>query len=287
MKMLFIGATGMLGRPVLQEMRSAGFEVTALVRNSAKAKLSPEVRVIEGDLRDDESLKRAITGQDAIYLNLSVAQNERPGDFHPELDGLRKIIPLAIESKVKQIGMISSLVQNYQGMNGFKWWVFDAKRQSAQLLRESGLNYFIFSPSSFMENFTNGSYVSGRMVRLAGKSKHKMYFVAGRDYGRMVVRAYQTLIGQSHEFSIQGPEAFTADEAARVFVENSAVKYLVMKAPLWPLKVIGLVSQKMNYGARILEALNNYPEQFNSSEVWARLGKPETTLARFAKEARQ
>jgi hypothetical protein len=51
-----------------------------------------------------------------------------------------------------------------------------------------------------------------------------------------------------------------------------------MKAPVAMLRILGLVSRKMNYGAKIVEALNNYPERFESGETWARLGKPETTF---------
>jgi len=37
-KILVIGATGMIGKPVANELLNAGLEVTALVRDIAKAK---------------------------------------------------------------------------------------------------------------------------------------------------------------------------------------------------------------------------------------------------------
>ena len=55
-----------------------------------------------------------------------------------------------------------------------------------------------------------------------------------------------------------------------------------MKAPLVPLKYLGLLNQRMNYAYHICEALNKYPEKFESENTWNDLGKPSTTLAEYA-----
>ena len=75
---LFIGATGMLGKPVVKALLEQGFEVTAMVRNPEKAaKRLPfnNLELIQGNLRDKQTIERALIGQDAIYLNLSVDPN--------------------------------------------------------------------------------------------------------------------------------------------------------------------------------------------------------------------
>ena len=41
----------------------------------------------------------------------------------------------------------------------------------------------------------------------------------------------------------------------------------------------------MDYGARILEALNNYPEEFNASQTWTDLGRPEVSIEEFARRS--
>jgi hypothetical protein len=48
------------------------------------------------------------------------------------------------------------------------------------------------------------------------------------------------------------------------------------------LKFAGVFSQKMNYVAHIIEALNNYPEKFSAENTWRDLGKPTITLKDFA-----
>ena len=55
-----------------------------------------------------------------------------------------------------------------------------------------------------------------------------------------------------------------------------------MKAPLAPIKVLGMFNQRMNYLYNICEALNKFPEKFESQKTWDELGKPPTTLANYA-----
>lgn len=64
MKLLIIGAAGKTGMDVLDQARTRGIEVTALVHHYAPF---PEgVRTIEGDAADPEVLDRALAGQDAV-----------------------------------------------------------------------------------------------------------------------------------------------------------------------------------------------------------------------------
>jgi hypothetical protein len=84
---------------------------------------------------------------------------------------------------------------------------------------------------------------------------------------------------------VQGPEAYTWDEGARVFIDNySKAKLKIMKAPMAMLKLAGRVSSKTWYGYKILTALNNYPEKFEAEETWNELGKPQITLAEYAQK---
>ena len=61
------GATGFIGRRVVDALVEAGHEVTALVRNTSNiGGLADCVRVFEGDILNPESLQRAVVDQDAV-----------------------------------------------------------------------------------------------------------------------------------------------------------------------------------------------------------------------------
>jgi hypothetical protein len=48
---------------------------------------------------------------------------------------------------------------------------------------------------------------------------------------------------------------------------------------------MGLFSNKFSYGAKIVEALNNYPEKFESEKTWEELGKPETKFIDYIQQS--
>jgi uncharacterized protein YbjT (DUF2867 family) len=283
-KIAIIGSTGMIGKPVAIELVKAGFEVTALVRDEAKARsvLPHEIKCVTGDIANVTDVVALLSGQDYLYINLNLKPEEKKNDWHAETDGLKIILAAAKECKIKHVGFISSIVMRYQGMNNYHWWVFDVKQKAVELIKNSGIPYTIFYPSAFMENFYT-NYRQGNKIMLAGEAKAKMYFISGSDYGKQVASAFKSQTAVNREYDVQGPEPFTAEEASREFVEHyKNEKLTISKAPLGLLKVFGLFSQKMDYVSHIIEALNNYPEKFTAESTWKDLGRPVITLKDFA-----
>jgi uncharacterized protein YbjT (DUF2867 family) len=281
-KLLFIGASGMLGKPVALELIRSGFQLTLLARDVEKVeKLFPKIHVVKGDVFDMGSLEAAMKGHEIVYLNLSVAQTSKKSDLQPEREGIKNIIEAAKKTEIKRIAYLSSLVKNYEGMNGFSWWSFEIKRAAVDAIKRSGLNYSIFYASTFMECLDQ-QMLQGSRLMLVGKSEAPMWFVAGKDFGRQVAWALKKAGGDNQEYPIQGSEAFTWDQAAKVFCDNYKVPVKPMKAPLAPLKFLGLFNQRINYAYHICEAMNKYPEKFESENAWDDLGKPTITLADYA-----
>ena len=281
-KILFIGASGMLGKPVALELLRAGFQLSLLARDVEKMqKLFPNGRVVKGDVFDVSSLEAAMAGNEIVYLNLSVAQSSKKNDLQPEREGINNIIVAAKKSGIKRIAYLSSLIKNYQGMNGFSWWSFELKQAAVDAVKKSGVNYSIFYPSTFMECLDK-QMLQGTKLMLAGKSEAPMWFIAGKDYGVQVAWALKQAGDSNQEYTIQGLEPFTFEEAAKVFCDNYKSPVKPMKVPLAPLKFLGIINQRINYTYNICEALNKYPEKFESENTWNDLGKPSTTLAEYA-----
>ncbi len=281
----FIGATGLIGRPVADQLLTAGFAVRIIARDVARVKrLFPAAEVVFGDLQRPESLSDALAGCEVTYLNLSVKQTEKPGDFHTETDGLQHLLAAAKAVGVKRVAYLSSIVMRYQGMNGFDWWVFRVKHEAVDLIKKSGLDYSIFYPSNFMETML-ATQAIGPLVLVLGQSNERPWFVAAHDYGRQVARALQIAQpGVAQEYVIQGPEAVDQLAAARRLVAClPSSKRRVVTMPMAFLALSRHFSQQADYGYHIGEALNRYPERFEAAQTWAELGKPEMTIEGFAK----
>ncbi len=278
-KIAIIGATGMLGLPVTRALVEAGFEVTALVRNLDKARdvLPSGVAVVEADVRDVESLRCGLAGQDAVYLSLSVAPSEAPGDFHTEEQGLENILAAARDAGVGRIAYLSALVHDTDD----RWWVIDIWRKAIARIKASGIPYTIFYPSNFMETLEQRHVVGKRMMML-GRAKHPNYWIAGDDYGRQVAKAFALPAAAGREYVIQGPEAMSYDEAAERYVEAAGRGLKIVRLPLWLARLGGLFSRELDFNARIMHAVLNYPETFKAQETWDELGAPTTTIEAYA-----
>lgn len=281
-----IGATGLIGKPVTSELVKAGFHVSALVRSpAARADLPASIRCTIGDIENTDGLQAFMAGLDALYLNLSVKPWEKRDDFHAESQGLANILSVARHHRLKRIVYLSSLVMNYDGMNGFSWWVFKLKKQAAEMVRGSGIPWTIFYPSTFMENF-QGNFRKANLILLAGRSEHKMYFIAGADFGKQVARSLQLDTAAYKGYVVQGLEGFTAEDAALEYIRHyKKAKLRIIKAPLSMLKIFGKASQTFNYGSHTIEALNRYPEKFEAHDTWKELGTPLIRLQDYASTA--
>jgi uncharacterized protein YbjT (DUF2867 family) len=282
-KIAVIGATGMIGKPVTQQLIKAGFDISILARNTQKAtKEFPGTKVIEADVFDPLGLLKALEGQDAVYINLSPPRNASRSSIMTEREGINNIVDAAKHLQLKRIILLSSLVQNYNGMNGFKWWIFDIKEEAVKKVKASGIPYTIFYPSTFMETIPR-DLIKGNKMMLTTGSVARMWMITAGDFAKQVARALQIAEGKNQEYNVQGPEPFTWDECAKVLLRNSRRKLSVLKAPIGMLKVMGYLVPSMNYGWHICEALNKYPEKFDSEITWRELGRPEITLEQFAK----
>lgn len=284
MKILFIGATGMLGKPVAAQLIRSGFDVTLLARDTAKAQaLFPSAKVVKGDVFDRSTLVKAFEKMDAVYMNLSVHQSSREKDPQAEREGVDNIISAAKETGIKRLAYLSSLVHFYEGMNGFSWWAFRNKNYAVEKIKASGIPYTIFYPSTFMETIPY-QMMQGNKVGILGKSEMPMWFISAADYAKQVARSFEIAGNENKEYNIQGPEALKSDEAAKIFIGNyKKAKLSTLKAPKGVMKFLGIFIQKFNYAWHICEALNKYPEKFESQLTWNELGTPVTRLADYAK----
>lgn len=69
MKTLVTGATGLIGSSLVRELQKDGKEVKVLVRENSDTRNIDglELEKVNGDIRDGESVKRALDGCDTFY----------------------------------------------------------------------------------------------------------------------------------------------------------------------------------------------------------------------------
>jgi len=280
-KIAVIGATGMLGIPVVAALLEAGYEVTALVRNPEKARkvLPAATSIVEADLRDASSLVQGLAGQDAVYLSLAIDMGAKQDDFHAEDQGLSNILLAARLAGIKRIGYLSALIQDTATT---QWWVLDVWKKAIEAIKSSGIPYTIFYPTNFMETLPQRHRL-GCVLALIGSASNANYWIAARDYGTQVARAFGIAAAANRDYVVQGPEPMTYSEAGRRFAGSFGTKLQVITIPLMLISWLGVFSRHLRYNSNVMQAVLGYPERFAAAETWRDLGRPETTIDEFAR----
>lgn len=92
LRVAVFGASGNIGRHVVEQLLTAGHAVTAYVRNSRKLGIThPKLSVIEGELGQPAGVARAVEGADAVISALGPALS-RSATGTPVAEGTRNIV---------------------------------------------------------------------------------------------------------------------------------------------------------------------------------------------------
>lgn len=91
MKVALIGATGFVGKAVLDELLARGHDVTALVRDPAKLEARPQLQVVKADVRNADEMRAAVAGTDAV-ISAYNAGWANPDLYNEFLQGTRAIV---------------------------------------------------------------------------------------------------------------------------------------------------------------------------------------------------
>jgi uncharacterized protein YbjT (DUF2867 family) len=149
---LVVGATGSIGRLVVEEATRQGHAVRALIRDSRKASQFPAgVQAVVGDLTRAETLGAAVNGVDAIVFTHG-SDGGKAETESVDYGGVRNVLA-ALGSQRPRIALMSAIgVTNRDGDYNRRTEAHDWKRRGERLVRASGLLYTIVRPGWFDYN---------------------------------------------------------------------------------------------------------------------------------------
>ncbi|MCG9596338.1 NAD(P)H-binding protein [Vibrio sp. Isolate25] len=211
-----IGATGMLGSPVVKAFANDGYTVRVISRNQSKARglfQGSQFEFVEADLFDDESLAAALKYVEAVHINLSGCSPESYLQNHVE--GTKQILRAVDQSSIQLITMISTATAYEQ--NSFRVDT-QAKLEAESLLKNSGIPYMAYLPSWFFE--TLNLLVDQETVTTMCESTKPIRWISAEDYAQAVVQSYKLPRLYNKRLTLLGPEYFTISEAADLYAKT-------------------------------------------------------------------
>lgn len=176
LRILLLGATKGLGKEILKEALSLGFEINCLVRNTKKFPLEQNnIRVFEGDATSSIDLENAVQDSKIIISTLNVMRKNLfpwsniTNDKNTISKSSKNIIEISKRKKIKHLISVSAWGVNESLDHIPIWFKLLIKNsnlkypyidhgKSEKLLVNSNLNWTILRPSALV-NFLNNHQV--------------------------------------------------------------------------------------------------------------------------------
>jgi uncharacterized protein YbjT (DUF2867 family) len=166
---LFIGATGSIGRPAIAEALRQGYHVRAMVRdgNRAQRSLPGQVELVLGDVTSPQSLNEAVESVHAVVLTVNADGGGKAASEAVYYDGVRNLLQ-ALGHRKAHIALMTTIgVTERNGHYNRSNEGHDWKRRAERLVRASGQSYTIVRPGWFDYNASDEQ----KIVMLQGDTR--------------------------------------------------------------------------------------------------------------------
>ena len=228
---LVVGATGFLGMEICRQLSGAGKHVRALVRPSSdpskiEALRNLGVDTITGDLKQPDTLNKAVNGVSSVISTASSTLSRQDGDSIETVDGSGQLnlVQAAKEGGVNQFIFISFFPMRQ------KFALQSAKRDVEKKIMESGMEYTILQPSFFMElwltPFVGFDFPNSKAV-IYGEGKNKLSWISLVDVAAFAIASLDNKGLSNSIVKLGGPEALSPLEVVRIFEKHTGSKFTV------------------------------------------------------------
>ncbi|BCI70526.1 short chain dehydrogenase family protein [Sphingomonas sp. S17] len=217
------GATGFVGRAVVDRSAGSGLSLRALTRRAQPSRAG--ITWIAGALDKPDSLATLVEGADAV-LHIAGVVNapDRAGFVAGNIDGTRAIVEAAKAAGIKRFVHVSSLSAREPALSTYGW----SKRQAEAIVTDSGLDWTIVRPSGI---YGPGDMEMRDMFRAAKMRialmppPGKVSLVAVEDFARLLTTLVTT-DGPRAVLEVDDGQALTHAELANAI--GAAVGQRVM-----------------------------------------------------------
>jgi uncharacterized protein YbjT (DUF2867 family) len=282
MTILVTGATGTIGRNVVEQLVRRGVAVRALVRDPAKADFPKGVDVVKGDLLDVDALRSAFSGVSTLFLLNAVV----PDEFTQALLALNVAREAGVERLVYLSVIHSDVYVNVPHFAG----KFGVERMIAQM----GFSATILRPAYFMSNdLTVKNVVTGYGVYPMPIGARGLAMVDVRDIGEiaaieLIHRKNATRPLPLERINLVGPDTLTGADVAAIWsdVLDRPVAYAGDDTAAFEQNLRKFMPGWMAYDMRLMSERflsdGMVPEAGDVARLSAMLGRPLRSYRDFA-----
>jgi len=275
---LITGVTGNQGGAVAQALQGSGFQLRGLTRKPdgerAAALARQGVDVVQGDLDDEATLRRALKGAWGVF---SVQNTLEAGVDGEEAQG-KRLATLAREVGIEHF--VYTSVGSAHKRTGVPH--FDNKWRVEETVRSLNFpSHVILRPVFFMENLLAPFSLHGSTLAWALKPDKKLQMIAVDDIGWFGARAFTQAAGLNRrEIDLAG-DVRTMPEVAEILTEALDRPIAFAQTP------IEQVRQYSEDTAVMLQWFERVGYSADIAGLERKFGRPPTKLPDWARRAVQ
>ena len=248
---LLTGGTGFVGGHVVHALREADRPVRCLVRNRAKAGRLATLgcELVEGDLTDAESLRRAVDGVETVVHLVAIRQGSDEKFERIMTQGTRDLLAAAKQAGVGRFVQMSALGTSEESKDLVPY--YRAKWEMEQAVHGAGIPYVIFRPSFVFERDGGILPTFAKLARLApvtpiiGSGERRLQPIWAGDVGAYFDQAIDLDTATGRTFELGGPDVVTWNEFWERLKRARGIRRPSVHVPVGFMKANALLTERL------------------------------------------
>jgi uncharacterized protein YbjT (DUF2867 family) len=257
MRVLVTGATGFVGREVVQELLIRGHEVRALVRKPSAKKLrnvDKRVEIFPGDCLHPETLAPAVAGCTAVIHLVGIIR-EFPGRGvtfeRVHVEATQNVVDAGLAAGVRRLVHMSALGARPEPADPYHVTNFRAD----EYVMASGLTYTIFRPSVIYGPKDQSINLFVRQIQrlsffpIIGDGQYQLQPVPVDTVAQAITMALELPRTENRLYEVGGPESLTFDDIIDTIAAVVGRRVRKIHQPVWT----------MNFAAKLCGRFRWFP----------------------------
>ena len=250
---LVTGGTGFIGPRVVHALREREQPVRALVRRPSDRQAATlaawGAELVQGDMTDRESLRRALAGCDAVVHLVAIRQG-RPEQFRRVMEeGTRDLVAAAREAGAGRFVLMSALGTSEETKDLVPY--YHAKWEQEQTVRGSGLEHVIFRPSfvfagdgGILPTFRRLARVSP-VTPIIGSGSQRIQPIWIDDVAAYFAESVERAEAANRTFELGGPDVVSWNEFWERLKRALGVRRPSVHVPMAFMRANALVTERL------------------------------------------
>ena len=255
MSLLVIGGTGTLGRQIVLQALTKGYQVRCLVRNFRKASFLKEwgAELVYGDLTRPETIPPCLNGITAIIDASTSRANELESLKKVDWEGKLCLIEAAKVANIQRFIFFSA--QNVEQFDNIP--LMKVKNGIEIKLKESSIPFTIFRLSGFYQGLIEQYAIpilENLPIWVTNENTYISYMDT-QDIAKFCLRSLQIPQTKNQTFLLSGSKGWVSSEIIKLCEQLAGQKAKVQRVPLFILKLVSQFFGFFEWGQNISDRL--------------------------------